>query len=426
MLKVLVNAYAVRPNSGSEAGAAWHWITGFSKRYELFIITEGEWKEEIEKALPYLENSSRIHFYYNPITPEVRRMCWNQGDYRFYYYYAKWQMKTLAIAREIVANNQIDIIHQLNMIGFREPGNLWKIPGIPFVWGPIGGMNQVPMQYLEEAPVMVKLKYWLKNIVSSWQFKYHPRVQKAIRRSDVMIAANNVSYEMLQNYHPEKRVELINETGSLSPQTCNREKREDNKFRILWVGRFIPTKLLDMSLEVIKELQHLDGLEFHVVGQAFNEAETIRYHDKATKMRLDNICHWHGWVSHDEVQSLMMTSDVFFFPSVVEGTPHVVLEAIANRLPIVCFDACGQAEAVNEKVGFKIPLTNPKQSIADFTAILTKLSKDKDILKDMRKNCELRAKELSWERKVEKVSSIYEELVINKPEITPPTTACKE
>jgi hypothetical protein len=28
----------------------------------------------------------------------------------------------------------------LNMIGYREPGYLWKL-NVPFVWGPMGGTN---------------------------------------------------------------------------------------------------------------------------------------------------------------------------------------------------------------------------------------------------------------------------------------------
>ncbi len=41
-MKILINAYAVRPNSGSEGGAAWQWITRLSQKNELYIITEGE------------------------------------------------------------------------------------------------------------------------------------------------------------------------------------------------------------------------------------------------------------------------------------------------------------------------------------------------------------------------------------------------
>ena len=35
------------------------------------------------------------------------------------------------------------------MIGFREPGYLWKIEEKPFVWGPIGGLKQFPEAYLQ-------------------------------------------------------------------------------------------------------------------------------------------------------------------------------------------------------------------------------------------------------------------------------------
>ena len=70
-----------------------------------------------------------------------RKMCRNQGDWRFYKYYKDWQLKTAMIAREICKKEKIDILHQLNMIEFREPGYLWQISqetGIPFVCGPKG------------------------------------------------------------------------------------------------------------------------------------------------------------------------------------------------------------------------------------------------------------------------------------------------
>lgn len=54
MLNVLINAYAVSPNWGSEAGMGWNWIINLANHCNLFIITEGEWKDEIEKALTTL------------------------------------------------------------------------------------------------------------------------------------------------------------------------------------------------------------------------------------------------------------------------------------------------------------------------------------------------------------------------------------
>ena len=142
MLSILVNAYACSPNMGSEPGMAWNWCINLANHCELYIITEGEFKGKIEAVLPTLPQGKNMHFYYNPVSDEIRKMCWNQGDWRFYKYYKEWQWKTYEMAKDIIAKHKIDIVHQLNMIGFREPGYLWKIEEKPFVWGPIGGLKQ--------------------------------------------------------------------------------------------------------------------------------------------------------------------------------------------------------------------------------------------------------------------------------------------
>ena len=112
-------------------------------------------------------------------------------------------------------------------------------------------------------------------------------------------------------------------------------------------------------------------------------------------------------MSHDEVQELMQESDVFLFTSVAEGTPHVVLEAIGNNLPVACFDTCGQGDAVNDKVGRKVVLSNPKQSVRDFAQIIRELEHDRTLLKQMSENCKERQKELSWEVKAKTMVEWY-------------------
>ena len=122
MLNVLINAYAISPNWGSEPGMGWNWIINLAKYCNLYIITEGEWKDDIETAVQTLPQKNNLHFYYNPLPDRIRKMCWNQGDWRFYWYYRKWQKKIFEIAQSIIREHHIDVIHQLNMIGFREPG----------------------------------------------------------------------------------------------------------------------------------------------------------------------------------------------------------------------------------------------------------------------------------------------------------------
>lgn len=113
MLSILINAYACSPNMGSEPGMAWNWCINLARHCELYIITEGEFRDKIEAALPTLPQGKHMHFYYNPVSEEVRKMCWNQGDWRFYKHYKKWQWKTYEMAQEIIVKQHIDIVHQL-------------------------------------------------------------------------------------------------------------------------------------------------------------------------------------------------------------------------------------------------------------------------------------------------------------------------
>lgn len=131
----------------------------------------------------------------------------------------------------------------------------------------------------------------------------------------------------------------------------------------------------------------------------------------ANALGIKDKCIWHGAVSHDEVQSIMQNSDVFFFTSIAEGTPHVVLEAIGNNLPIVCFDTCGQGDAVNEKVGKKILLSNPSKSSQSFATILNELEGNRDLLKQMSENCKQRQIDLSWDEKAKTMVGWYEKIV---------------
>lgn len=107
----------------------------------------------------------------------------------------------------------------------------------------------------------------------------------------------------------------------------------------------------------------------------------------------------------------MKDSDLFLFTSIDEGTPHVVLEAIQNNLPVVCFDTCGQGDVVNDKIGVKIPVTNTRQSVHDFSTAISKLIASPETLQRFRENCHQRQQELSWDNKIRQMVNIYKDVL---------------
>lgn len=404
MLSILINAYACSPNMGSEPGMAWNWCVSLANHCVLHIITEGEFQEKIEQVVPTLPQGRNIHFYYNPVSEEIRRMCWNQGDWRFYKYYREWQWKTYLMAKEICQQTRIDILHQLNMIGFREPGYLWKIENKPFIWGPVDAKEKFPVAYLQGAPLKAQLFIRLKNFLTGLQLRYAKRVHQAARRASFIVSASSESQQSFQKYFGITSP-LINETGCY-PHSTERNPTPTRKetFDLLWVGKMDFRKQLSLAIQTLARLNH-PNICLHIVGGG----NALSYQQEAEVLKVNERCIWHGAVSHEEVQRLMKEADIFFFTSVAEGTPHVVLEAIGNSLPIVCFDVCGQGDSVNEKVGIKIPLSNPQKSVDDFAKEITYLYENPDILQQLAAGCKERQKELSWKNKALQMVELYKQ-----------------
>lgn len=410
MINVLINAYAMAPNWGSEQGMGWNWTIQIAKYCKVFVITEGQWCDDIEEALKTLPQASNIKMYYNPVSDKVRKMCWNQGDYRFYYYYDKWQKKTLEIARQIIAENKIDVIHQLNMVGFREPGQLWKIEGIPYVWGCFSGFNPMNLAFMKDMgwkhDVASKLRSW----INWYQVRYTPKVRHAFQHANALITTTPYCQKVIKQVYNKDAI-IINETGvhggCVPVEMINRN--EDNTFNLLWVGRFIKTKKLDIALKTLANLKKYKNIKLHVVGFGMNSEEGF-YKSMACDLGIDNMVVWHGKQPNDIVQQMMRQMKLFFFTSIDEATSTVVPEAIQNRLPIVCHDACAFGALINNSIGRKIPPINPETSITEFSRIIENLYLHQEILNSMTNSFEPVAELLSYENKGKMVYEIYKQL----------------
>lgn len=409
-MKILINAYACSPGMGSEPGMAWNWVSNLAKFCELHIITEGEFREKIESVVPMLEQGGNMHFYYNPVSEEIRRMCWNQGDWRFYKYYREWQWKTYLMAKDICSKEQIDILHQLNMIGFREPGYLWKLSkenGVPFVWGPIGGLKQFPLAYLQGADLKMKLFNRLKNFLNIWQLKHEKRVDEALKTAKLLVSSIPDSYRALKRYKGMESI-IIPETGCFLSDDVSMDRFDDQEFHVMWVGKFDFRKQLPLALRAIAIANNPNVvLDIYGGGSDVQIASAKKLVDS---IGINEKVVWHGNQPNDVVNNAMRNAQLFFFTSINEDTSTVVLEAVSNHLPVLCFDACGMAAVIDHNVGRKIPLSNPAQSATDFAKQLNELEHDRDLLKQLSANCKQRQIELSWEEKAKTMVEWYEKV----------------
>jgi glycosyltransferase involved in cell wall biosynthesis len=108
----------------------------------------------------------------------------------------------------------------------------------------------------------------------------------------------------------------------------------DNVMQFLFVGRFHPQKNLHVLLDAFAQLQSAARrpCRLHLAGDGPQRADLQQY---ARRKGLAECTVWHGWLPKNSLRSLYQSADCLVNPSLYEGMPNVVLEAMACGLPVV-------------------------------------------------------------------------------------------
>jgi glycosyltransferase involved in cell wall biosynthesis len=391
----------------------WNWIINLSQHCQLHVLTEKGFQEEIETEISKLDLLYPPAFYYLDIGEKGKSLFWKQGSLLFYYYYKKWQKAAYEQSKEIIKSNEIQLVHQLNLIGFREPGYLWKWSGqIPFIWGPVGGFNQVPLNYIFQFDIKNKIFYFGKNLIHHYQMYFHSRVRKALKRADLILAESSSTKNILKQVYGIDAV-LMNETGAdfedfyEHTSFCN-----NNSLNLLWVGKIQGLKGLPIALKTLKLLQGKIPVAMTIVGDGPDDLSCRQF---AKEIGVNEMVSFLGKRPNKEVKELMKIHDLLFFTSLKEGTPHVILEALSGGLPVLCHDACGHGDIINDSIGVKIPMESYEKSIRLFSEQLEFLYGNQIKLYEFSKNAKQFVETNSWKNKAKKMTEIYESVVFKRP-----------
>jgi glycosyltransferase involved in cell wall biosynthesis len=403
-MKILVIAYACSPWQGSEPGVGWGFVAALAKRHDVWVIVEEEkFRADIERYLT--ENprfSQSAHFYY--LRKKRNRLLRKIWPPSYYWYYQRWHQDALELTQALHREIGFDLVHQLTMVGFREPGYLWRL-GIPFVWGPIGGMGLFPWRFWKVVGGYAALYYLGYNLLNYLQCRFSSRPRLAARVAGVGLIAATPENQLGTEKYWGCSSTVIAEVG-LPPVTSGipTERVPGEALHIVWTGLHIPRKALNLALAALATLpQDLDW-QLHVLGEGPRKS---LWQGLAIDLGLAGRCHFHGWLSRDSALQMMAASHLMLITSLRDLTSTVTIEALAIGLPIVCLDHCGFAAVVDETCGIKIPVTTPSHVVAGFAAAIERLAVDEPLRVGLAKGAVLRAQAFSWERKAMLLEDIY-------------------
>lgn len=120
--------------------------------------------------------------------------------------------------------------------------------------------------------------------------------------------------------------------------------------RLLFLGRFASNKGIDLLLRTCDELA-AEGARFHLdlIGKGpLFEPLRAEYEGRPWIT-------FHGFLPDEAIAEQYRTCDVFVLPTLFEGMPTVVLEAMSSGAPIVVSDVGACAELVDAENGWLLP-----------------------------------------------------------------------
>lgn len=415
-MKIVLITYPTSPFRGSEFSVSWNYIINMSKFHELYVLygTSGNGFGNVSELKNWLKYNklNNVHFIdihvpnnlISSIFAFCRKVNYTYGSYiQYKYYYKQVYKKT----QEIIKKENIDVIHYLNPIGFKEPGKCWKISNIPYIWGPIKAVENIPFALYKALSFKGKINALIKLILHNIVFLTFPNIRKAFKRADFIFAAVPKTVVLLKKVYNINSIYLpengINKMERDNPIQYIPQKERLN---IIWIGRLDEFKALIILIDALKKVNNKKW-HLHVVGDGYLKDKL----KNSSKSISSNIT-WHGTIPRIEVLRLLSSMHLHVITSLSEATSTVLLEAMSYAVPTITLDHCGMAGVVCEKCGIKIPIKSYKQVVNDIAIKIDYIIENPNYINILSRGVIECSKKYMWEKRIEIFNDIYNKAVL--------------
>jgi glycosyltransferase involved in cell wall biosynthesis len=403
---ILATCYAVNPYKGSEDGMGWNFVFQMARFNKVIAITRENNREAIEKFM--VQNPDEVYknitYLYFDLPYWMR--FWKKGSRGAMLYYTLWQRGIVSFIRK--QNIQFDIVHNVNFHNDWTPSFLWKLEK-PMVWGPIGHHPRIPTQYLKPYSITYLLKDRATWLVKKAFWNCSFSLKRTVKNADHILCMNSGVKKMLN---------LKNKSISIMTSVATEDFSTDliyekNNFHIISVGRFVPLKGFDLTLNSFinfinsLSISERENCLLTLVGTG---PEQDFYKKIIQKNNVEKYVEIIEWIDRKELMKRYEKASVFLFPS-HEGAGMVVAEALSFGLPVVCLKNEGPGEFISSKCGFAVSQLDYKNTVSELKAALQILYSDKDLLHKM--SIEARKhylKNFTWNSRGEQLKNIYNQL----------------
>jgi len=394
-MRILVAAIACQPKGGSEGYVGWSCVNAISMDHEVHVITSGMCQKEIEEELATHPRRSKISFIFigGPIQWHENRLIARAQSWM---QYRRWVKEASEVARTLSEERPFDVLHHITYATWRMGTPLAGL-GKPLIFGPVGGGEKFPLSFLQMlSPISAFFE--LLRSASGWLAKKSKRVVQSISTSTLLLANNRETQELFLSLGAsESKIEIMSQSflsaERMEQLKCTQPKSDPQKKLTIFAGGNLEgRKGVAIVLRALAILsQRKIPYEFTYGGKGPELSYLTRL---AQKLCLTDVNVNLGQVlTQENYFRELKRAHIYLLPSLREGAPVTMMEAMAASCVPVVGKCGGAAMLVNEDCGKLIPITTPSEMAEEIADKLRSLWEKPEALKTLGESARLRVKE---------------------------------
>lgn len=168
-------------------------------------------------------------------------------------------------------------------------------------------------------------------------------------------------------------------------------------------------KGLTFLFNALKFIKSEIEIRLNIIGSGDQKENLIKL---AKKFGLESKIIFHGFTKQEAVSKILNKSRALVLPSIYECGGAVVLEAMAQSIPVIATNWGGPADYLDECCGILVNPNSEDLLIEGLAKAMTYLLENPEVAKAMGENGRKKVEEFyDWDKKIETMLSYYEESI---------------
>jgi glycosyltransferase involved in cell wall biosynthesis len=415
-MRILISAYACEPGSGSEPGVGWNWaVQAALHGHDVVVITRANNRLAIETRMR-TSPIPNLCFHYIDLPKPF--LIWKKrlGHYGLQSYYYMWQIYLWFAARKLHRRVAFDLVHHVTFVNDWMPAGAAGVEA-PFIWGPVGGSTHVmPPALTATLPQRFRRYEWSRRSLQTALHRFDPLLELTRRRASLILTYTEEALDGIPPGHRHKARPIIH-IGVSETDAPNLDDggRPSASLTVVSGGRLVHWKGFDLLVEGFAEF----------LGATDANAELILTGDGSFRASLEELVRTHGIAervrflgelpSRKDVYRELLQADLYALPTMRDGPPTAILEAMLASKPVLCLDLGATHEMVPDFVGLKIPARSRGQIITGIARALIWADNHRPELLEMGLRARAHALDIHhWGRIGDEVDGIYRSIAENR------------